>query len=159
MKNPLRYATLEDAEGITNLLRAIGWFNAINQISVEEALKKIYQELKFCLNHPENHSIYVYEDMEGEIIGYISAHWIPMMILTGLEGYVSELFVHPDFQGKGIGPALLDSIKEEARSRGCVRLSLLNAKHRVSYQKHFYQKQGWQERDIMANFVFPLREK
>ena len=156
MKNSLRYAIIEDATGITNLLRSIGWFNAINQTSEAEALKKIHKDLEFCLDHPESHSVYVYENMEGEVIGYISVHWLPMMILAGPEGYVSELFIHPDFQGKGIGSSLLDAIREEACNRGCVRLSLLNAKHRLSYQRHFYGKQGWQERDTMANFILPL---
>jgi hypothetical protein len=47
--------------------------------------------------------------------------------------------------------------KEEAKKRRCSRLSLLNLRNRESYQRGFYKKQGWTEREHVANFVFPLQ--
>jgi hypothetical protein len=47
-------------------------------------------------------------------------------------------------------------VKEEAKSRGCSRLSLLNMRDRESYQRAFYAKDGWEERTDAANFVFDL---
>jgi GNAT superfamily N-acetyltransferase len=55
-----------------------------------------------------------------------------------------------------VGTRLLAAVKEEARKRGCARLSLLNGRTRPSYQREFYRKDGWQERETMANFIFEL---
>ena len=36
------------------------------------------------------------------------------------------------------------------------RWMLVNSRERPSYQREFYKKNGWQERESMANFVFEL---
>jgi len=33
---------------------------------------------------------------------------------------------------------------------------LVNMRHRESYERQFYSKQGWKERAEAANFVYPL---
>ena len=76
--------------------------------------------------------------------------------LKGPEGYVSELFIAGSERGKGVGSKLLEAVKEEATKRGCARLMLLNLKNRESYQRGFYKKQGWIEREEVANFVLRL---
>ncbi|NJR65920.1 MAG: GNAT family N-acetyltransferase [Leptolyngbyaceae cyanobacterium CRU_2_3] len=81
----------------------------------------------------------------------------PLSFLLAPEGYVSELFVHESVRGQGIGTQLLEAVKAEAESRGCSRLLLVNSRSRDSYKRKFYEKQGWQEREDMANFVYRLR--
>lgn len=156
LRNSFRYANIDDAEGIAKLIRALALFKAINDLPEAEAVKKVQQDLKMCLSQPESHSVYVCEDIDGGIEGYTSVHWLPYMILSAPEGYVSELFVHPDARGRGTGAGLLNMVIEEGQTRGCKRLSLLNVKHRESYQRQFYAKNGWREREDMANFVFDL---
>ena len=92
----------------------------------------------------------------GQITAYASVHWLPYFILDGPEGYLSELFVHEQARGKGIGTLLLASVKKEARRRGCSRLLLENNRTRNSYLRGFYLKDGWEERTRMASFVFDL---
>jgi GNAT superfamily N-acetyltransferase len=70
---------------------------------------------------------------------------------------VSELFVHVAAQGRGIGTLLLEEIKREGLERGCSRLSLLNMRNRESYQRGYYRKVGWEERENAANFVLLLK--
>ncbi|MEH1930268.1 hypothetical protein [Nostoc sp.] len=36
---------------------------------------------------------------------------------------------------------------------------LLNHKERESYQREFYRKQGWVERETVANFIYPLNTR
>jgi hypothetical protein len=36
---------------------------------------------------------------------------------------------------------------------------LLNHKERESYQREFYRKQGWIERETVANFIYPLNAR
>jgi hypothetical protein len=50
-------------------------------------------------------------------------------------------------------------MKAEAQERGCSRLMLINLRKRESYQRRFYQKQGWEEREEAANFVYHLVER
>lgn len=90
-------------------------------------------------------------------MGYTAVHWLPYLILSGPEGYVSELFVAEAARGMGVGKALLTAVKRTAAARGCSRLQLLNMRNRESYQRRFYEKDGWQEREQAANFVYPIK--
>jgi GNAT superfamily N-acetyltransferase len=83
-------------------------------------------------------------------------HWIPYLFMSGPEGYVSELFVRNGERGQGVGTQLLQVVRAEARSRGCSRLALTNLRHRESYQRQFYTKAGWSERNDAAQFVYPM---
>jgi GNAT superfamily N-acetyltransferase len=74
-------------------------------------------------------------------------------MLAGPEGYVSDLFVTESTRGAGIGTGLLAAVEDMAVSRGCSRLMLVNRKTRESYQRGFYRKLGWEEREEFANFV------
>jgi GNAT superfamily N-acetyltransferase len=78
--------------------------------------------------------------------------------MPGPEGFVTELFVKSSARGYGVGAALLEAVIAEGKRRGCTRLSLLNNRHRESYQRGFYHKQGWQERGDLVNFIYPLGE-
>ena len=46
-------------------------------------------------------------EVAGEVVGYIAFH----------EGWVDHLFIHPDHQGAGLGPALLDKALEDGTER------------------------------------------
>ena len=76
--------------------------------------------------------------------------------MRGPEGFVSELFVRDSARGHGVGKQLLEAIETEARARGCVRLSLINLRSRESYQRQFYIKAGWEERNEAANFIYRI---
>jgi GNAT superfamily N-acetyltransferase len=76
--------------------------------------------------------------------------------MSGLERYVSELFVREAARGQNVGRRLLNLVQTEARRRGCARLSLINLRNRESYQRQFYVKAGWKERSEAANFVYPM---
>jgi len=85
-------------------------------------------------------------------------HWLSYLFLPGPEGYVSELFLRPSARGQGLGASLLETVKAEAQERGAYRLSLLNNKSRESYERGFYTKQGWEERPLMANFIYRMEK-
>lgn len=92
----------------------------------------------------------------GAIQGYCSFHLAPFLFLAGSEAYLTELFVRPSSRGLGIGTQLLEEAQRRAEERGCSRLSLLNDRKIESYQRGFYEKHGWEEREDMANFIFRL---
>lgn len=148
----LRAAQPDDAPALAALLQGIGWFD------------------RFATGHPEAHAAQLAPllapsahqlqlvacDAQGQLIGYCAVHWLPIAILQGWEGYVSELFIADSARGSGVGSQLLDQVTAAARSRGCRRLWLVNNRQRDSYHRGFYARQGWQEQAQAARFVLDL---
>lgn len=148
----LRAAQPADAPALAALLQGIGWFD------------------RFATGHPEAHADQLAPllapsphqlqlvacDAQGQLIGYCAVHWLPIAILQGWEGYVSELFIADSARGLGVGSQLLDQVTIAARSRDCRRLWLVNNRQRDSYHRGFYARQGWQEQAQAARFVLDL---
>jgi GNAT superfamily N-acetyltransferase len=153
----IRSAELNDATAISALLREMDWFSYMASETAEATSERIYRHLRLCLAD-SGHSVYVAEDEAAGLGGYIAVHWLPYLFMAGPEGYISELFLRQGSRGQGLGRQLLEKVKKEAIHRGCYRLSLLNGKHRESYQRAFYEKNGWEERPGMANFVYWLAD-
>jgi len=152
----MRSAIPDDVPAIAAILRGLGWFPLITSEPTTDAETRIIQHLRMCLAD-ESHTVLVGESAEGAIQGYVAVHWLPYLILAGPEGYVSELFVTESARGAGLGTKLLEAVKDMAISRGCSRLMPVNRKTRESYQRGFYRKLGWEEREEFANFVLHLR--
>lgn len=148
----IRQAVKKDGAEIAQLLREMGWFSGLAAETQAQTEARVARLLADGLV-TENHSVYVAEE-DGRVVGYTAVHWLPYLFMTGPEGYVSELFVRETERGQGVGRQLLTAVEVEAKSRGCTRLSLLNGRHRESYQRQFYEKMGWEERPFMANFVY-----
>jgi GNAT superfamily N-acetyltransferase len=149
----IRAARQEDAGAIAGLLRGLGWFAQMAVETAEETAERVGRHLALCLAD-SSHSVYVAEAQEGGIVGYIAVHWLAYLMLSGPEGFISELFVDEVARGQGIGTRLLETVMVEAQERGCFRLHLVNIRQRESYQREFYPKHGWQERPNAANFVY-----
>ena len=152
----IRRAKIEDAEGIAEVLQKAGpsvYSMATPYVATKEM---VAMHIRMC-NADKSHSIYVAENDLGQIVGYVGAHWLPYLFLNGPEGYLSELFIREEYRSEGIGTKLLETVKIEAKKRGCSRLLLLNSRKRESYQRSFYKKHGWTEREEAANFVYNLK--
>lgn len=153
----IRAGTPNDAKGLTELLHAIEDLSQIGKESFETTLARVQKHLERIASSSE-HTLLVFEE-ESRIVGYINAHWHPMMLTADGEGYISELFIHPEFRSKGIGTALTNRIIEEGRARGCARLSLLNMRNKPSYERGYYTKHDWAERPNAANFIYDLKQE
>jgi N-acetylglutamate synthase-like GNAT family acetyltransferase len=151
----IRKATNEDAPAMAELLRSLELFAHIQAQTPEATGEQVSRHLGLCLAD-DSHSVYVAKDQSGTILGYCAVHWLPYLIMSGPEGYVSELFLSQSSRGLGIGGQFLKTVKAEAQKRGCSRLMLLNLKYRESYQRGFYKKQGWEERSEAINFVIKM---
>jgi len=158
MTDAIRPATPDDAPQLAALLRTLERFDWLRDQPLEALVDRVHADLVAAAGR-QARSIYVAAPAgEGgaTVAGYIAIHWLPYLILPGPEGFVSELFVAPAARGRGLGSRLLAAAVAEARARGCSRLGLLNNRHRESYERGFYARHGWQERDDMANFVLNL---
>jgi GNAT superfamily N-acetyltransferase len=152
----IRPVQLDDADALANLILDLGWFQRYFEgASPDETQARVAHKLRLALDG-DSHAVYVAENLAGQIEGYVAVHWLPYLFLPGPEGFISELFVREAARGQGLGRRLLEQVKEVAAARGCSRLSLLNMRPRESYQRGFYNKQGWTERPDAANFVLRL---
>jgi len=154
----IRKATDQDAPAIAELLRSMGLFAHINAETPQSTREHVSRHLGLC-QADNSHSVFVALDTAKEIVGYCAVHWLPYLLLSGPEGYVSELFLREPSRGLGIGGQLLETVKAEAKERGCSRLMLLNLRNRESYKRSFYKKQGWEERQEAANFILNMQDQ
>ncbi len=152
----IRACQLEDARGLTSLLHTLENLSTIATESFEVTLARVKKQLAHIVKSAE-HTLLVAVNSE-RLSAYINVHWHPTLLHADGEGFVSELFVHPEARGEGLGTSLLHSILEEGRVRGCARLSLLNMRNKSSYERAYYTKRGWQERPHAANFVLELKD-
>ena len=156
MEIKIRPAIIDDFKPISDILRSFGWFDHITRESPEETEARVKKHIELC-NRNDSHNIRVAENHERQVVGYVAVHWLPYLILSGVEGYISELFISETARGQKVGTQLLDWVKSEAIKRDCSRLQLLNIKTRPSYEREFYKKHGWTERPQVADFIFPLK--
>jgi GNAT superfamily N-acetyltransferase len=140
----------EDILGLARLFKSLE--------SAEWAKGKSIQDIEAELSRryglkSDSSTMLVSVTPEGEVSGYGSVHWIPTLILPGIEGYVSELFVALEHRGNGIGNSILAEIEKLAAAKSCYRLTLLNMKEKESYKRGFYFKRNWIERVNAANMI------
>ena len=154
----IREARVEDAETMAVILREIGWSEKRNALPLQDVSKPIAELLQYCQKDKMNHTVLVAADEKGQVIGFTSVHWVPFIMLGSWEGYVSDVFVSPNAGGRGAGRMLIETVMEEGKRRGCMRLMLTNGKDKDSYKRGFYKKLGWTERPQVANFVYYYRE-
>jgi GNAT superfamily N-acetyltransferase len=96
-----------------------------------------------------------------EAVGVVS-----LSLITGADArvppegtvYLWQMFVRRDWQGSGLGGALLDRLLEEARRRGYERIVLWAAAG-ASQARRFYEREGFEptgEEDPDSKFGLPL---
>ncbi len=146
-----------DALAVTEILRDLGWFERVNSEPLEILKSRIQKTIEKSLSD-DRHIIWVAEESNGTVVGYLAFHWNPSLKHPGPEGYLSEIFVREDRRGKGVGKKLVDTAVEEGRRQGCYRLTANNRRMRESYARKYFSKSGWQERADSANFVLLLND-
>ncbi len=154
----VRNAEKRDSEAMAKILREIGWSEKRNALSLEQASAPMRDLIERSLKDPDGHTLLVAEDKDGNVAGFVNVHWVPFIMLAGIEGYVSDMFVSPSASGMGAGSLLLSAVMEEGGKRDCFRLMVTNGKEKPSYKRGFYKKMGWTERSQVANFVYYYKE-
>ena len=154
----IRKAINDDASSMAEILREIGWSERRNSMPLEQISEPIKNLIDHAVNDSEGHTIYVAVNEKKKVIGFINVHWVPFVMLGGVEGYVSDVFVSPSASGMGAGKLLIEAVMNEGKERDAYRLMLTNGKEKPSYKRGFYSKAGWTERPKVANFVYYYKE-
>lgn len=152
----IRPATAADAEALAATVIAVGGFRAFAELTEAEIAVAVRANVAATL--AGGCSTLLVAEHAGDVIGWAQVHWLHDLFLPGPEGYLTELFLIGEHRGAGIGTELLDRVVAEARERGAYRLTLLNGTERASYERQYYRKRGWQERDDVAGFVLLLQD-
>jgi GNAT superfamily N-acetyltransferase len=136
----IRKATIEDIQIIvhqrTEMVRSMGWSD--DMISATKAAT-----LEF-LQQPWNPSIECYlETDEDRVVGGCAVSFCiaypSAMNTSGKFAYLYNMFIEPDFRGKGIATSLLKHITLLCQEKGIAKLAL----HDTKMSKGIYEKQGF----------------
>jgi GNAT superfamily N-acetyltransferase len=124
--------TIRPAQSQDRDLVAECWLEFLNeQTTLDErfrlsadALSRWTNDFPFWLSDSTRTLLVAEED--GEIQGFVTAHeWSPPPIYEdSFEVYVNEIYVRPEYRGRGFGRSLLDEVAKWAGSRGARRLRL-----------------------------------
>ncbi|KAL6098862.1 diamine acetyltransferase 2b [Pungitius pungitius] len=126
MNVKVRPATKEDCKEISRMISELAVYE-----KMPEQVKITHEELErdgFCQNPffeclvaevPEEH-----RSKEGfPIVGY-ALYFYTYSTWKGRSVYLEDLYVMPEFRGKGIGKGLLSKVAEVGKKKQCVRLQL-----------------------------------
>ena len=152
LSSTIRPATLDDCSAIAALIGGVAAESAERHEPAVTSTAATEAVVRDCLGTPDHHQLLVATD-RASILGYVAVHWIPLPMLSGTEGYISDLYLARAHRGGGLGGQLLEAVERLALERGCLRLMLNNRITAPSYQREFYPRRGFRRRDEFANFV------
>jgi GNAT superfamily N-acetyltransferase len=150
----IRSAQITDARAIAELLCNIDDHPQWKALGVEKLEQTVRDGLGW--NNPER--LVLVAVLEDRLVGYGVVYW-QQLLFSRKEAYISELFVHADANGKGVGTALLRKMESEAVAQRCRRLTLVNFKDVESYRRGFYASRGWTEQENTVRFSLNLEVK
>ncbi|XP_037605507.1 thialysine N-epsilon-acetyltransferase-like [Sebastes umbrosus] len=124
MKFNIRTATKEDCKEISRMILELAVYEKMS-----DQVKISHEELEqdgFCQNPffeclvaevPEEH-----KSTEGiTVVGY-ALYFYTYSTWKGRSVYMEDMYVMPEFRGKGIGKGLLSKVAEVGKKKQCVRL-------------------------------------
>jgi GNAT superfamily N-acetyltransferase len=129
----VREATDKDADGIIKVLMSTKldeetWKG--NENFVTESLQKRLSNKQF---------IVLVAEFNSSIVGFVDCAVFPSFWECQKQGLIIDLFVHPAYQGKGVGSELLEELIKRANAENIVELHVStgwkNAKARMLYGK------------------------
>lgn len=119
----IRPARPDDAETIANLVYELAVYEKLEQFA-----KGTPEDFRRHLFGPNPHAEAMIADVEGKPVGFALVY-TTFSTFRGRPGlYLEDVYVRPEYRGKGIGKALLANVARLARDRGYARLewSVLN---------------------------------
>ncbi|GAA5481833.1 GNAT family N-acetyltransferase [Haloferula sargassicola] len=108
--------------------------------------------LRMILDQPDSGLLLVAETADG-VVGMVSVLFSISTAEGGRVGWLEDMIVDPAHRGTGIGQRLLRSAIKQARTAGCLRLTLLTDSDNIA-AVCFYTRAGF-----IGSPMIPLRMK
>lgn len=86
---------------------------------------------------------------ENQLIGVGMGHIHPT--IQGVRYYLDDFFIHPHYQGKGIGSKLLNYIEGKCKENNIETIVLHTLRESIS--EDFYKKQGFKTRSKLISLA------
>lgn len=137
----IRKAKLEDAKGIARV-HVDSWRTTYETIIPSEYLNNLSYESreKLWIDGIPKGIVYVAEDEKGTIVGFSSGGKERTGKYVGFEGELYAIYILKEFQGKGIGKALVKPVVEELHNAGIESMLVLVLEDNNAC--HFYEALG-----------------
>jgi len=130
----VRKANYDDTAAITRLLADLGYPGA--DAFIDQRLQQLMSHGDACL--------LVAEGDGGQVLGFISLHFIVQLALAGDFCRISYLCVDSAARGLGVGALLEQAAEARARARGCDRMEL-HCDTRRENAHRFYARLGYED--------------
>lgn len=152
MANVIRRANKNDIKDILVLLeQVLKIHNKIRpDIFKEDGYKYTPEQLETIISD-DSKPVYVY-DIDGVVVAHAFC-WIRISEETPAKKkrktmFIDDLVVRDDYRGKGLGRAMLDYVKQQAKSIGCVSV-MLDVWDGNDSAMEFYNKNGFKPQQII----------
>ncbi|WP_026673724.1 GNAT family N-acetyltransferase [Alkalihalobacterium bogoriense] len=144
----IRKAVTTDAKGIGKV-HVDSWKTTYANIVPDDYLRNLTYERReqVWLNEIPNSGVYVAENNEGEIVGFSSGGKERSGKYNGYDGELYAIYILKEYQGKGIGKALLKQIVDEIKGMGLNSMLVLVLKDNIS--RLFYEAHGAKKIDAV----------
>ncbi len=143
----IRAATAGDFDGICRLLQQLWPDKKLDKKALKAVLIRALRS---------SQDIYLCVEADNTIAGFCSLAVKNSLWQEARIGTISEIIVDETLRGQGIGTALLGTISDMARQKGCTRIELDSAFQREEAHR-FYEKAGFVKRAYL--FSKELRPK
>ncbi len=142
----IRKAILSDTKGIAKV-HVESWKTTYANIVPNEYLNNLTYESReqIWINSISNGGVYVAENNEGEIVGFSSGGKERSGKYDGYDGELYAIYILKEYQGQGIGKALIQPIIDELIGMGLNTMLVLVLKDNVS--RLFYEALGGKKID------------
>lgn len=137
-----RYATLNDLQGVYNL---------ICELEMETMPAKEFEDI-YSKNITREDIHYLVVENKGELIAFGSMHIQSLLHHSADVAEIQELIIKDDFRGKGIGKKLIDRLKEISKEKRCELIEVCCNRKRIDSHE-FYEHNGFNK----SHYKFTLR--
>ncbi len=132
----MRTATSEDFDRICELLQQLWPDKKLDKRALKGVLIRALRS---------SQDVYLCVEIESAIVGFCTLAIRNSLWQEARIGTIAELIVDEAFRKRGIGTALLGTMIDKARQKGCTRIELDSAFDREAAHR-FYEKSGFAKR-------------
>jgi GNAT superfamily N-acetyltransferase len=103
-------------------------------------------EVQALLDDPQG-GLVLLAEVDGEIVGVLTASWQRAIHVPGVYGTVQDLWVDEAWRSRGVGAELVEAIASQARTRGVSRLEVGLPRETfaaIASTESFYRRNGFE---------------